>query len=366
MMLTKNFVKNKTVFLRADLNVPLRKGEVADSTRITAAIPTIKFILPNCKKLIIASHLGRPKGKPEKKYSLLPVKKELEKFFSDVGFAKNLNNIPDNKIVVLENLRFYSGEKKNDLAFAKLLAKTSDVMVNDAFGTSHRKHASVYSLAKLLPTVPGFLLEKELKNLNVKKYKKPKVAILGFAKLSDKIDIVEGLLNQVDLALIGGGAVFTFLKAQGYSVGKSLVEEDMVKVAKKILRKHIHHIVLAVDFETKNHEIVPFNMIKRNDVCLDVGPASVELFKGALSKAKTVIWNGPLGVFEKGFDKSSEAIAEYLADSKAKTIIGGGDTAAMINEFGLKSKMDFVSTGGGASLELLAGHKLPAVEVLKK
>jgi phosphoglycerate kinase len=365
MKLSKSFVKGKRVFLRADLNVPLRMGKIMDSTRIIAVIPTIKFILPNCKQLIIASHLGRPKGKPEKRYSLLPVKKYLEKHFEDVGFATSYSKIPNNKIVLLENLRFHDGEKKNSLSFAKKLASLAEVMVNDAFGTAHRKHASVYALAKLIPAVPGLLMDRELKNLSIKSSKKPRVAILGFAKISDKTEIIEGLLSRVEVALIGGGAVFTFLKAQGYNVGKSLYEPAMVKVAKKILRKYGPHMILAVDFETKKHEYVAFNQIKKNDVCLDIGPASTELFKGVLKKAKTVIWNGPLGVYEKGFAKGSEEISDFIAEMKAKTIIGGGDTAAMINNFGLKHKITFVSTGGGASLELLSGKKLPAVEVLK-
>lgn len=365
MKLTNNFVKGKRVFLRADFNVPLKNGEVLDDTKLRAALPTIKLILGSCNKLIIASHLGRPKDTVDKRYSLEPVQKKLRLLLKkDVGFASNYSTIPDNKIVLLENLRFYKGEKANDKLFAKKLASMADVYVNDAFGTAHRKHASVYELAKLLPAVPGLLMHKEIDALSMKKTKKPIFSILGFAKISDKVQIIEGLLEKTDFAIIGGAAVFTFLKAQGYDVGKSLYEPSQVPLAKKILRRHGTHLLLAVDFITLKGDVVPFTSIGKNDVCLDIGPASVELFKGALAKANTVIWNGPLGMFEKGFDKSRE-IAQFLVKKKIKTIIGGGDTAAMINKYSLAKSVYHVSTGGGAALEMLAGKEMPGIDVLK-
>lgn len=371
------FLKGKRVFLRVEFNVPLKDGKVADDYRIKNALETINYILSkNPKQLIIGTHLGRPKGK-DKKLSLAPVAKRLAKLierpvYLHEDITKPITN--EEPIVLLENLRFWEGEKKGNLAFAKQLSDHADVYVDDAFGTAHRKDASVYALAKLLPGGIGFLMKKELDHLNFSQ-KKPVVAIFGAAKIADKLPLFKKLLSEVDKLILGGGVVFTFLQAAGIEIGKSLVEKEMVSEAKKLLKKYSSKLVFPTDFvaaspsalkkkgRVEGSIVVPVEKIPKSKACYDVGPKSVKLFKAVLGNAKTVVWNGPLGLFErKPFDKATRNVAKFVSQSKAKSIICGGDTAASVKGY----EMTHVSTGGGASLELLAGKKLPALVVLDK
>lgn len=369
--ITKANLKNKRVFVRCDFNVPIKDGKIKDDFRIKSALQTIEYILKKgAKQVILASHLGRPVGIDEK-YSLKPIAKKLKSFLKkevyfhtdfDKEISKNL------KIVLLENLRFYDQEQKGDLKFAKKLSKFADVYVNDAFGTSHRKDASMYALAKLLPSYAGLLVEAEVKNVTLENQKKPIIAIFGAAKISDKLCLLKELLKKVDKLIIAGAAEFTFFKSFNLEIGKSLYEENLIKEANQIYKKYSNKIIFPVDFngKTKDGKIIlnmSFDTIPKEMICLDVGKQSTKLFKAVLKDAKTIIWNGPLGVFEeKPFDKSTNDLAKYISNLKAKTIICGGDTASAVKKY----KFTHVSTGGGASLELLSGKKLPAIEVLKK
>jgi len=379
-------LKNKTVLMRADFNVPLDASlAITDDTRIRETVPTIKFILEKgAKKLVIMSHLGRPDGKRVDKYSLKPVAARLEqltgekvKFFDDcVGDGVKGVAGASEKIVLLENLRYHAEEEGNDEAFAKQLASLGEVFVNDAFGTAHRAHASTAGVNKFLRSGAGLLLEKEIKYLGdaVANPAKPFMVILGGAKVSDKIGVIENLLPKCDAIIIGGGMAYTFLKAQGKTIGNSKLEKDKVDLAKSLLDKAQamkKEIVLPIDHvvvdtvDPKAATQVVGQDIPDGKIAVDVGPKTVELFNKKLAAAKTVVWNGPLGIFEMdAFSKGTEAVGKFLAGVKAVTIIGGGDTAAAVAKFKLQDKMTHISTGGGASLEFLEGKTLPGIAAL--
>ena len=379
-------VKNKKVLVRCDFNVPLdgETGEITDNRRIRAALPTIQYLLDNNAKVILCSHLGRPKGEVNEKYSLKPVALELSKLLGrevklahDVigEDAENLtSNMKEGEIVLLENVRFHKEEEKNEPEFAKKLASFAEIYVNDAFGTAHRAHASTEGVSHYLPAVSGFLIEKELEFLGkaLENPERPFVAILGGAKVSDKIGVIENLLEKVDTLIIGGGMAYTFLKAQGNNIGKSLCEEDKIDLAKIILEKAQEKgvkLILPVDnhvaIEYSNEaedRFVASTEIPEEYMGLDIGPETIELFKSIVKDAKTVLWNGPLGVCEfKKYEVGTKAVAEMLSQSNAVTVIGGGDSAAAIEKLGLADKMTHISTGGGASLEFLEGKVLPGI-----
>lgn len=378
-------IKNKKVFLRLELNVPIKNGKILDDYRITDALPTINYILKKQpSQLIIGAHLGRPKG-VDKKLSLAPIAKRLANLLErPVYLHEKITSPIENPttIVLLENLRFNEGEKKGSISFAKQLAKHADIYVNDSFGTAHRKDASVYALAKLLPGTFGFLMEKELKNINLN-HKKPITVIFGAAKIKDKVKLLKKLLSKVDKVILGGAVVFTFLKSMNIEVGKSLVEDEMLDEARKILNKYGSKLVFPTDFviaspskiktfeklsfveKNKLIQTVSFENIPKNKAGYDVGLKSVKLFSEVLKQSNTIIWNGPLGLFEiKPFDKGTNTLAKILDSSKAFTMVCGGDTASAIRKTKYASGINHISTGGGASLDLLGGNKLPAVEVL--
>ncbi len=380
-------LKDKTVLVRADFNVPQDENlNITDDTRIRATLPTIKFILQNnAKKIILMSHLGRPDGKVVAKYSLKPVALRLQellgipvKFLNDcVGDSiKKEIGTSKEKVILLENLRFHPEEEANDAGFAKALGSLADVFVNDAFGTAHRAHASTEGVAHYLKSVAGFLLEKEIRYLGsaVQNPQRPFMVILGGAKVSDKIGVIENLLPKCDAILIGGGMAYTFLKAQGKPIGNSKLEKDKLDLARiildkaKTLKKEIllpidHLVVDNIDPKAKA-EIVGEN-IPDGKIAVDIGPKTIALFKEKLKFAKTVVWNGPLGIFEMdAFSRGTEEIAKFLSSLGATTIIGGGDTAAAVAKFKLEDKMTHISTGGGASLEFLEGKTLPGIAAL--
>ncbi len=384
-------LNGKKVIMRADFNVPLDKDQnITDDTRIQAALPTIKYILDNGASLILMSHLGRPKSPEDTQFSLAPVAKELSK---DLGIDVKFN--PDTEVVgevtkeaaaelqpgevlLLENTRYRPEEKKNDKAFAKELADLADIYVDDAFGSAHRAHASTAGITDYLPGVSGFLIQKELDFIGgaLENPQRPFVAILGGAKVSDKIDVINNLLDKVDTLIIGGGMAYTFLKALGKEVGTSLLEEDKIDLAKDLIKKAEEKgvdLVLPVDVTaaaefSADAEPVIYSVdeIPEDMMGLDIGPETVELFEDKINGAKTVIWNGPMGVFEfPTFAKGTQAVAQALADSDAISIIGGGDSAAAIKQMGLGDKMSHISTGGGASLEFMEGKVLPGIDVLE-
>jgi len=379
--------KDKTVLMRADFNVPLDENlNITDDTRIKETLPTIKYILDNgAKRLVLMSHLGRPDGKRTDKYSLRPVAKKLAELLNEkIDFlndcvGENVKSEIDNgldRIVLLENLRFHAEEEANDPKFAQKLAALGDIFVNDAFGTAHRAHASTAGVTKFLKSAAGFLLEKEIKYLGgaVENPKKPFIVILGGAKVSDKIGVIENLLPKCDKIVIGGGMAYTFLKAQGKSIGNSKLEKDKLDLAKSLLNKAAslkkaivlpidHLVVEAIDAKAKT-EIAGEN-IPEGKIAVDIGPKTIALFIDQLRDAKTVVWNGPVGIFEmEPFSKGTEEIAKFLSTLKATTIIGGGDTAAAVVKFKLQNKMAHISTGGGASLEFLEGKTLPGIAAL--
>ncbi len=376
----------KKVIVRCDFNIPLdNDGHITDATRIDAALPTINHILSNgASKLILMSHLGRPKGAPEKKYSLEPVASYLaEKLGTEVVLTescldrgiKTLLSLPEAKVILLENLRFHAEEEANDHEFAKRLAGYADVYVNDAFGTAHRKHASTYGINAFFKgkALAGFLLQKEIAALDkvLNSPAKPFVAIVGGAKVADKIKIIEELLRSVDTLLIGGAMAYPFLKAKGIEVGKSLCSDDDVKLAKIILnsqsarkiRLPLDH-VSAPDFDSAA-SITP--SISATSMGLDIGPATLDNYSAALSGAATILWNGPMGLFEKeAFSKGTFGIAKAIAKTQAFSVVGGGDSVAAVNAAGLADQMSHVSTGGGASLEYIEnGGSLPGIQALK-
>ncbi len=366
---------NKRVLMRVDFNVPLDAGgEVVSDTRIVESIPTIKYILEhNAKQVILMSHLGKPDGKVVEKLKMDHVALRLEKLLGTI--VVKLDDcidvkIPDAKIVLLENLRFHAEEEANDDAFAQRLSKLGDIYVNDAFGTMHRAHASTAGIAKYLPGCIGFLVEKELKYLTLKEPERPFIAILGGAKISSKFGVIKELLKKVDYLLVGGAMVFTFYKAKGYEVGKSLYEENFIAEAKFLLNNE--KIILPDDIivaktiaqESETAVVADVHM-PADEIGLDIGPESIQLFKDYIKRAKTIFWNGPLGYFEiEQFGKSTREIAQYLAESGKVVIIGGGDTEDAVLPY--KSKYTHVSTGGGASLEYISGKELPAIKALKE
>ena len=378
-------VEGKRVLVRVDFNVPLAEGRVADDTRIRAALPTINYLLQHRAKVILMSHLGRPKGEVVDELRLDPVAERLSELLDRpvrklddcVGLEVEavVAEMQPGDVILLENTRFHPEEKSNDPAFARELASLADVFVNDAFGAAHRAHASVVGVAEYLPSVAGFLLEKEIAFLGqaLTAPEHPFLAILGGAKISGKIGVIDNLLTTVDGLLIGGGMANTFLKAQGHEIGQSLVEDDSLDVAKETLARAGERLVLPVDvvvadrFDAEaNSKVVPVDQAPEDWLILDIGPETVELFKRKLAGAKTVVWNGPLGVFEfPRFAEGTFAIARFLADLQATTIIGGGDVVAAVRQAGVADRIAHVSTGGGASLEFLEGKPLPGIAALE-
>lgn len=381
-------VKGKRVFCRVDFNVPMENGEITDETRILAALPTIQYLVAEGAKVILASHLGRPKGKVVENLRLDPVARRMSELLAKpVGKAdevvgdevtKAVAEMKDGDVLLLENVRFHPGEETNDPELSEALAALADVFVNDAFGAAHRAHASTSGIAQYLTAVAGFLMEKELKTLGaaMESPERPFTAIIGGAKVKDKIDVIENLIGKVDNLLIGGGLAYTFLKSLGYEVGKSLLEEDKVNLAKSFIDKAEKvgtrlelpkDVIVADNFSNDAHtEVVSIDSIPEDWEALDIGPETSEIFSDVILQSRLVIWNGPMGVFEMPtFANGTKAVAEALADAKdAVTIIGGGDSAAAIEKFGLAASVDHVSTGGGASLELMEGKILPGVAAL--
>ena len=383
-------VNGKKVLVRCDFNVPIdsETGKITDNRRIRAALPTIQYLLDHNAKVILCSHLGRPKGEFNLKYSLKPVAEELSKLLNkDVKLAKDVigesakeltSNMKEGDIVLLENVRFHKEEEQNAPEYSKALASMAEIYVNDAFGTAHRAHSSTTGVADYLPAVSGFLIEKELEFLGgaLENPKHPFVAILGGAKVSDKIGVIENLLDKVDTLIIGGGMAYTFYKAQGHHIGTSICEEDKLDLAKSILEKAQEKgvkLLLPVDNHVSSEysnngeeKMVDSTEIPDGFMGLDIGPKTIEKFEEAVKDAKTVVWNGPLGVCE--FDKfatGTKAVATMLSKLDAITIIGGGDSAAAIEKLGLADKMTHISTGVGASLEFLEGKTLPGIACLQ-
>lgn len=383
-------IKSKRVLVRVDFNVPLNDElEITDDKRIVAALPTIKYLLENGARVILCSHLGRPKGVGyEEKFSLAPVARRLKELLPDtnVMFAsdvigedarKKAFELKDGEVLLLENVRFHKEETANDDEFARKLADMAEIYVSDAFGTVHRAHASTAGVAKYLPSVCGFLIEKELSFLNgaLESPEHPFVAILGGAKVGDKIGVIKNLLDKCDTLLIGGGMTYTFFKAKGYNVGDSLLDEERVGLAKELMeeaeRKHVK-LLLPVDTVVAKaftadaeHKTVACDAIEDGWQGLDIGEKTRELFAKEIEKAKTVVWNGPMGVFEfPAFAKGTEAVAQACANCGGTTVIGGGDSASAVKKLGLSGKMTHISTGGGASLELLEGKVLPGIAAL--
>ena len=383
-MVTDLDVKGKKVLVRVDFNVPIKDGVVGDDTRIRAALPTINYLLENGAAVILCSHLGRPKDGPDPVFSLKPVADYLDQLLeTDVKFAEDCVGekaetaaaaLQPGQVLVLENTRFHAGEKKNDPEMGKQLAALADLYVNDAFGSAHRAHASTAGVAEHLPAAAGFLLEKEIKYLGnaIADPERPFVAILGGAKVSDKIGVIENLLTSADRILIGGGMANTFFKAQGYEMADSLVEEDVLEAARALLEQAGEKLVLPVDaviadaFDAAaNAKTMEVGDVPAGWRILDIGPRTVALFSEIVAGAGTVVWNGPMGVFEfEPFAKGTFAIAQAVAESGATGIIGGGDSVAAVNKSGLQDKITHISTGGGASLEMLEGKLLPGLAAL--
>ena len=378
-------VQGKHVLVRVDYNVPVKEGKVGDDTRIRAAMPTLDYLLDHGAALILCSHLGRPKGSPDPQYSLKPVADYLSSLMGKpVQFVDDCigpeaeaaaKALKPGQVLLLENTRFHAGETKNDLEMARKLAALADVYVNDAFGSAHRAHASTEGVTKFLPAVAGFLLEKEIKYLGqaVANPERPFVAILGGAKISDKIGVIKNLLTRADSILIGGAMANTFFKAEGYPVGDSLIEDQALDTAKELLAQAATKLRLPVDvviadkFEAgAAHKNMPTGPIPDGWRILDIGPETVAHYSKIIAEAKTVVWNGPMGVFElPEFAKGTFAIAQAAAESGAVTIVGGGESVAAVKQSGLADKITHISTGGGASLEMLEGLALPGVAALQ-
>ncbi len=384
-------VKGKKIIVRCDFNVPLKDGRITDDTRIRAALPTINYLVENGGAVILMSHLGRPEGKAEPKYSLAPVAERLAELMeTDVIFASSDTVVDDNvrakaealksgQVMLLENVRFRKEETKNNAEFARELASLAEVFVNDAFGTAHRAHASTAGIAAYLPAVSGFLIEKEIEFLGnaVENPDRPFVAIMGGAKVGDKISVIENLLKKVDTLIIGGGMAYTFYKSLGYEIGTSILDEESIELAANLLKKAKEagvkmliptDVVCGREFKNDTETLICESQKMPKDMMgLDIGPATAELYKKEIAAAKTVVWNGPMGVFEmENFAKGTYEIAKALSESDAVTVIGGGDSAAAVEQFGLADKMTHISTGGGASLEFLEGKELPGVAVLEE
>lgn len=381
-------LKDKKVFLRLDLNVPLEGGKITDETRIQASLPTIRYALEQGAKLILASHLGRPKGPGDKDNSLESVGKRLAELLNvEVMLVEEpdseatkalLTGLKKNQIILLENVRFHAGETKDAIEFAQSLAPLADVYINDAFGASHRAHATIHALPSLMKEKGiGFLIEKEIKMLDqlLEAPKRPYIAVLGGAKVSDKIAVIEKLIDLVDGFIIGGAMAYTFLKAQNTAVGKSLVETEKLNYAREMIARMearnktlllpVDHIV-ASEFAATSGEVTLTSAIAEDKMGLDIGPLTLRHFSEAVKGASTIFWNGPMGVFEKAaFSKGTFGLAKAIAESKATKIVGGGDSAAAAEQSGFADQMTHISTGGGASLEYLQGDKLPGLEVLR-
>lgn len=382
---------NLTAIERCDFNVPLKDGIITDETRIIAALPTIKYLIDNGAKIVLLSHLGRPKGKPNEDCSLKPVASKLSEHLGiDVKFLKSDNVVDDDvkneikklkagEVAILENTRFRKEEEENDPDFAKELASLGDIFVQDAFGTAHRAHASTAGIASFLPAVAGFLIEEELNFLGktLESPERPFVAIMGGAKVKDKIPVITSLLEKVDTVIIGGGMSYTFFKARGFEIGKSICDDEGLELARDIMaaadEKNVKFLIpidTLASFEFDNDspsETYDMDKIPEDRMGMDIGEKTIKLYKDELKNAKTVIWNGPMGVFEMpNFVRGTEEIAKCLADLKdAKTIIGGGDSAAAVAQFGLSDKMTHISTGGGASLEFIEGKSLPGISCIE-
>lgn len=380
-------VENKVVFLRLDLNVPMEKGKITDYTRIDATLPTINYLLEKGAKIVMASHLGRPKTSKDKEFSLEPVAKAMtERLNKEVLLIEDpnakavkqlLHTLSKDQVILLENVRFEAGETEDSEEFATRLASYTDIYINDAFGASHRAHATIHALPAMISNRGiGFLIEKEIQMLDglLVNPKRPYVAVLGGAKVSDKIGVIEKLMDVVDAFIIGGAMAYTFLKAQGQFVGKSRVEDDKVKYAKELLARidarnktillPVDHLVTTGIADTANASVK--KVFGDNEMGVDIGPESLRNFSALLKEAGTIFWNGPMGVFETpAFAKGTFELAKVIADSKGTKIIGGGDSAAAAEQSGFASKMTHISTGGGASLEYLQGDKLPGLEVLR-
>lgn len=383
-------IAGKKVIVRCDFNVPMKNGVITDDIRIRAAVPTIEYLLEEGCACILMSHMGRPKGEPKMEYTLKPVADRLSELLSrEVRFVSSpvvvddeVRNAADNlrggEVMLLENVRFVKGETDNDADFAKDLASLAEVFVNDAFGTAHRAHSSTAGIADYLPAVSGFLIEKEIRFLGdaMESPDRPFVAIMGGAKVGDKIPVIENLMNKVDSLIIGGGMAYTFYKAMGYETGTSILDRDSVDIASGIMKKAEEtgvKLVLPLDCicteEFSNdspYEVYDRDKIPADRMGMDIGPKSIELFESVLRDAKTVVWNGPMGVFEMdNFAKGTYAVAKILAELDAVTVIGGGDSAAAVEQAGFADKMTHISTGGGASLEYLEGKVLPGIACLE-
>jgi phosphoglycerate kinase len=378
-------VKGKKVLVRVDFNVPIKDGVVGDDTRVRAALPTIQYLVDHGAAVILCSHLGRPKGGPDPKFSLKPVADHLGKLMGKpVAFAEDCvgekadaatKGLKPGQVLVLENTRFHPEEEKNDLDLAKKMASLADVYVNDAFGTAHRAHASTEGVARFLPGVSGFLMEKEIKYLGeaIANPKRPFVAILGGAKISDKIGVIKNLLTKADVILIGGGMANTFFKARGFNVADSLVEDEALETAKELLVIGGDKLLLPVDmvladkFDAEAQaRTVPVGNVPEGWRILDIGPATIAVYNKVIAGAGTVVWNGPMGVFEfPAFAKGTFEVAKAVAASKAISVIGGGESVAAIQQSGLADKITHISTGGGASLEMLEGLVLPGLAALQ-
>ena len=382
-------VENKRVLVRVDFNVPIKEGIITDTNRIEASLTTIKYLIDNNAKVILMSHLGRPKGEPKPEFSLKPVAQKLSEMIGqDVKFIDSDKVVDDSvieeskklqpkEIMIIQNTRFRKEEEKNDEKFSKELSQLADLYVNDAFGTSHRAHASNVGVSKFLPSAVGFLVQKEIEIMGkaLENPERPFTAILGGAKVSDKIGVIENLLDKVDTILIGGAMAFTFIKSQGKNVGKSLIEEDKLDLAKSLLEKAQEKgvkIFLPVDFvvakemsEESDSKVINIDDFTDDIAGFDIGTKTIKIFDEEIQKSKTIVWNGPMGVFEiEQFSKGTFEIANSLVKSKATTIVGGGDSASAIAKSGNKDKVTHVSTGGGASLEFLEGKVLPGIDCI--
>ena len=383
-------VSGKRVLVRCDFNVPMKDGEITDDIRIRSALPTIKYLIENDARIILMSHMGRPKGEPKPEFTLLPVADRLSELLGqdvlfvpsdqvvDAHVTEAAEALPDGQVMLLENTRYRAEETKNEEPFTGQLAALGEIFVNDAFGTAHRAHCSTAGLAKYMPAVSGFLIEKEVRFLGdaLDDPERPFVAIMGGAKVGDKIPVIENLMKKVDSVIIGGGMSYTFFKAMGLEIGTSILDEESLKLASDLMKKAEDmgvELLLPVDtvcaseFSNDSHQaIFDRDQIPQDMMGMDIGPKTIALYRDAISKAKTIVWNGPCGVFEMpSFEEGTKQVAMAVAESDAVTVIGGGDSAAAVEQFGLADKMSHISTGGGASLEYLEGRELPGITCLE-